>query len=546
MKVPCGKCLDCLRKYQNDWSIRMYEEYKSKGCKGVFFTLTYDEAHVPKNFLVDGEIYRSKPDYGFGNVHVNGYNVPSTGAKGVRKKYAETVYSVLTQNGITREQDFQANQDVLDFNEKRGTIKHRAFMKHLQRLFADYWAMSFVPFSVSTRLSMSDCDIEEYLNIDCITDDFCKSWKVNEDTGELTPKADYQSPESFEMNYRERPIVAFNSVRKEDIQLWLKRCRTRWNRQHDDRPFSYFITSEYGPSTLRPHYHGCLFGVSKDEVRDWFHDWQVHYGKIVDYDDLDMTKGGLNYVSKYCSKGMFEHPLCSRDFFYFYRKASSLRDVYCSEYHSKHYEKCIQWFGIDAPIVDPTFHLVSKGLGVDWCKKDVPRCKEFDKLFASCPAPSPVQYFDFSVYIEGNFSIEDLIYSKKSYEEKFEESKRKWLDFHEHERSVESWLERFSERCCYKRNFVSSKGETVVSFGLPKYYRAKMFSPALCASYSNFVQSKSDALYREKLGQLASGLSPGKDFEAVNVLVQQEQQETIDRYNNLVKKYERFYKKSQL
>lgn len=44
--APCGKCFDCLRKYQNDWKVRAIEE--SKGWQhGYFFTLTYREDALP-------------------------------------------------------------------------------------------------------------------------------------------------------------------------------------------------------------------------------------------------------------------------------------------------------------------------------------------------------------------------------------------------------------------------------------------------------------------------------------------------------------------
>lgn len=44
--VPCGKCDECLKAYQNQWYVRMLEELKKMG-KSTFVTLTYDEANVP-------------------------------------------------------------------------------------------------------------------------------------------------------------------------------------------------------------------------------------------------------------------------------------------------------------------------------------------------------------------------------------------------------------------------------------------------------------------------------------------------------------------
>lgn len=63
------------------------------------------------------------------------------------------------------------------------------------------------------------------------------------------------------------------------------------------------------------------------------------------------------YVAKYCSKGSFEHPLCAKNFFYRHADGTT------SEYHSKHYERCLQFYGIDAPLVDLPFRIIPRGLG---------------------------------------------------------------------------------------------------------------------------------------------------------------------------------------
>ena len=53
-EVPCGRCLECKRRYQQDWSNRCYEEWKSNNYKGVFFTLTYRDDSVPINLKIYG------------------------------------------------------------------------------------------------------------------------------------------------------------------------------------------------------------------------------------------------------------------------------------------------------------------------------------------------------------------------------------------------------------------------------------------------------------------------------------------------------------
>lgn len=493
----------------------MYEEYKAKGYKGVFFTLTYADNKVPKNYLVDTEVYRSVPDYAWQNPV----------AVGVRKKDAQAPEQVLRDNGIMR-------PISIDFNTKRSPKRHRLFMGHLQKLFADYFAMTHRP-SVVTHpddMPFFTEDLLDALCVDELSADIQNYIVLSEETGEIIPDVyrGYTRPVCSIFDYRRRPIISFNSVRKEDVQLWIRRNRTRFKRADSDFDFSYFITSEYGPRTLRPHYHGVFFGVTKDEVKDWFKDWQDHYGEIVQFDNLNPDKGGLSYVSKYCSKGSFEHPLCAKDFFYFRHPANNLRDVRCSEYHSSHYEKCIQWFGLDCPIVDPTFHLVSKGLGVDWCNKDIPRCKEFDSLDV-IPTPPIHRIEDL---LSDGFDLNKHIELQVAYENT--------------KHSVEDWLKLFVKRCCYQRNFRTKEGEKTFAFALPSYYRQKMFCDNLRHSVKNFLLSENERVYREKLGQLDSSEFFRTDAEKVLALEREEQQKLVDDFNARYDKFKKFVCKSKL
>lgn len=60
--------------------------------------------------------------------------------------------------------------------------------------------------------------------------------------------------------FDDMPFIAI--VSRSDIQKFLKRLRNRLKFRYEnekDRKFRYFIASEYGPKTFRPHYHGILF-----------------------------------------------------------------------------------------------------------------------------------------------------------------------------------------------------------------------------------------------------------------------------------------------
>lgn len=131
----------------------------------------------------------------------------------------------------------------------------------------------------------------------------------------------------------------YQSVCKSHVQDWLKRFRTRLLRKNGrPKEIKYFITSEYGPRTLRPHYHGVLFGVDDIEFRLLLSEWNSLYGyttyRLV---PAHLCGGASRYVAKYCSKGFFKNP----------------------------YE--------EQGIVRPTFHLVSKGFGLSY----VDRMKDY-------------------------------------------------------------------------------------------------------------------------------------------------------------------------
>lgn len=51
---------------------------------------------------------------------------------------------------------------------------------------------------------------------------------------------------------------------KRDIQLFIKRLRKRF----ENDKIRYYIAGEYGDNTARPHYHGILFGLHIDDLKE--------------------------------------------------------------------------------------------------------------------------------------------------------------------------------------------------------------------------------------------------------------------------------------
>lgn len=98
--------------------------------------------------------------------------------------------------------------------------------------------------------------------------------------------------------------ISFPVVRKRDIQLFMKRLRKRFSSY--GITIRFFLCSEYGPKTLRPHYHGILFGIPPSKGSIYFN--KVFISALIS----DSWKQGFItvdpvsparcfYVAKYCS-----------------------------------------------------------------------------------------------------------------------------------------------------------------------------------------------------------------------------------------------------
>ena len=136
----------------------------------------------------------------------------------------------------------------------------------------------------------------------------------------------------------------YNTVYKGDVQKWMKYFRkTLFYKYKVNVKLKYFITSEYGPRTRRPHYHGIIWGVSHSDFQSIaLSYWQKHFGFTTseEFSSPQISKradSSLRYVAKYCSKGVYENPL------------------------------------VDERKVAKTFHLISKGIG----KSYVDRMKDW-------------------------------------------------------------------------------------------------------------------------------------------------------------------------
>lgn len=113
--------------------------------------------------------------------------------------------------------------------------------------------------------------------------------------------------------YIERDGKRFNVVWKDDVKDWIKRFRTNYERKTGKKGIRYFLCSEYGPRTHRPHYHAIFFGLSKKDMQLALDDWMKRYGFVL-AKDVDYLNTNIDtvarYVAKYAVKGVFEDPFC--------------------------------------------------------------------------------------------------------------------------------------------------------------------------------------------------------------------------------------------
>ena len=119
----------------------------------------------------------------------------------------------------------------------------------------------------------------------------------------LTPRSIYNKI-SFRVPY----------VSKYDVQCFIKRVRIDYERKyHKPLIFKYFLCSEYGPCTLRPHYHAIFFSNECWERFAPFIYKHWYMGAVRGFHELALRNGNISdacaYVAKYCVKPQeFENP----------------------------------------------------------------------------------------------------------------------------------------------------------------------------------------------------------------------------------------------
>lgn len=99
------------------------------------------------------------------------------------------------------------------------------------------------------------------------------------------------------------------------IRDWIRRGRELFYFDHGYRlKLKYLVFMEYGPKTSRPHFHLLMWGVSYADYLYYFaKPWRRTMGFTrtcwIDPKEKKDRECVTRYISKYCSKGVFESPL---------------------------------------------------------------------------------------------------------------------------------------------------------------------------------------------------------------------------------------------
>lgn len=96
--------------------------------------------------------------------------------------------------------------------------------------------------------------------------------------------------------YDENGIMCFN---KHHLKMFWKKLRRKTKKRFgDDHKISYWIVSEFGGKTLRPHYHAIIYNCSYYDISD---SWS--YGDNVDIGTV--TAKSINYCTAYMDGKVF-------------------------------------------------------------------------------------------------------------------------------------------------------------------------------------------------------------------------------------------------
>lgn len=254
MPVPCGKCIECTKRKQNDYAFILSQHSKTHS-KLDLVTLTYRNDAIPFSGV-------------FELIDPNGQVVDKSGLFWLKDEFHEKVvreyYSGFAPSGHQLEVPFEYFDGLEDFEvvHKTGTY-NKDF--HIDLVYSPKSVYSHAVFRVPDGYSVRS--------------------------------------------------VLTASLRRNDVKLCIKNARIRFRRQYGyNAEFTYFEVGEYGSKRSRPHYHIIFFDAPDEFLaifRElWFRDYGTSDHEPVTArgtDDLATAYEKVSrYLSKYLTKGSFE------------------------------------------------------------------------------------------------------------------------------------------------------------------------------------------------------------------------------------------------
>lgn len=244
--VDCGKCDACLQAKANKRAMRMIQG-KTDGYVSLFVTFTYDTKYIPYVSLTDLVTYSS------------GLDANSFASVPIYRDYdCKYVRSGITYDYIRRDYPCDKKQII---------IHHKSFDEGQEFMFK--------------------------------VKDFHDAIK-NSPIKTICERVDFNGKKVFSVD---KIGVLYHHDIVNFFKRYKKLLKTKYHVPYD---IDYFYCSEYGPQTLRPHFH-ALFRVPTDKVdlykKAYYESW-----RYCDYDKLStedrekccqVAKSAECYVSTY-------------------------------------------------------------------------------------------------------------------------------------------------------------------------------------------------------------------------------------------------------
>lgn len=354
MFVSCGHCPSCESKLRAHWASRLKDAVSAAGVdNSVFFTLTYNNDNLPLAYFTEdgipvdirrgnGESLYYRPLSSFAlkaklreylTLHPLHAKVTktslipeamaSTGCKRhskAVKAYILKRYAEIENAGNPSKADQYASAKEY-INKTFGSLTFPdELIKHYFSVIENAFQATTTRFSRIPFFGMKP---------------FVKKVYKKHVTYDEYNDCPFES-DSYLYKCSRRYAVSY----KEDIQLFLKYLRFDIE-QHfpyasylstGSSPFTYFIVSEYGPTTLRPHYHGILIFHASELAKYYANArlldiWGRCDVSSIAHEDLPsiVRDNAAGYVSKYvCRKTSLPSLLRFKPFAPFHVQSNSI------------------------------------------------------------------------------------------------------------------------------------------------------------------------------------------------------------------------------